>query len=79
VEAATEAVLVAAGRAGSPEGQSALVLARRIDASAGETGGGLAALVKQHGATLADAVKGAGVAVSRLDELRARRERNRAG
>jgi hypothetical protein len=74
-----EAELAAAGRLGTAAGQSALVLARRIDAGDGETAAGLAAAVKQLGATLADAVRGGEVAVNPLDELRAARERKRAG
>jgi hypothetical protein len=79
LEAATLAELAAAGRAGSAAGQAVLVLARRIDASDGETGAGLAALVKQHGATLADAVKGRRAVANPLDELRLARERRAAG
>lgn len=75
---ATLAELTAAGRVPSAAGQAALLLARRIDASQGETIAGLAAAVKQHGATLADAVKDGRAAASPLDELRARRESNRA-
>jgi hypothetical protein len=76
---ATLAELSAAGRVNSAAGQAVLVLARRIDASDGETGAGLAALVKQHGATLADAVKGRRAVVNPLDELRLARERRAAG
>jgi hypothetical protein len=76
---ATLAELTAAGRAGSAAGQAVLVLARRIDASEGETGAGLAALVRQHGATLADAVKGRRAVANPLDELRLARERRAAG
>jgi hypothetical protein len=75
---ATLAELVAAGRVNSAAGQAVLVLARRIDSSEGETGAGLASLVKQHGVTLADAVKGRRAA-SPLDELRLARERRAAG
>lgn len=79
VEAAAVAELTAAGRLGTSGGQSALVLARRIDTSAAtEMGAGLAALVKQFGVTLAEAVKGGRAAVNPMDELRARRERGRA-
>jgi hypothetical protein len=73
--AATLNELTAAGRVSSPAGVAALILARRIDTPGSETGAGLAALVKQHGATLADALKGARAEVNPLDELRARRER----
>jgi hypothetical protein len=67
--------LTSAGRVASSSGQAALILARRIDSASGETGSGLAALVKQHGASLADALKGARAESNPLDELRARRER----
>jgi hypothetical protein len=78
VVAAVEAELAAAGRVDSSAGQSALALARRIDAGDAETGAGLAALVKQLGATLAAAVKDGRSRVSPLDELRTARERKRA-
>lgn len=77
--AATEAELDRAGRLGSAVGQAALALARRIDASHGETGSALASLVREHRATLAEAVKDAEVAADPLDELRSRRERKLAG
>jgi hypothetical protein len=79
VTAATVAKLEAAGRLDSPEGQTALALARRIDAGAAETGSSLAALARQHLATLAEAVKNAAAKADPLDELRARRERKLAG
>lgn len=72
---ATMAELDAAGVVDSSSGQAALILARRIDAPGAETGAGLAALVKQHGATLVDAVRGGEAIVSPLDELRSRRDR----
>jgi hypothetical protein len=77
--AATQAELDRAGRLASAVGQAALALARRIDASHGETGSALAALVREHRATLAEAVKDAEVAADPLDELRGRRERKLAG
>jgi hypothetical protein len=43
-----------------------------------DTGSALAALVKQHDATMAEAVKGAQVSASPLDELRRRRDAKRA-
>jgi hypothetical protein len=75
VEQATAAGLAGAGRAGSPAGQCALVLAQRIDQADGEPGGGLAALVREHRAALADALAGVVPAGNPLDELRRRRER----
>jgi hypothetical protein len=77
--AATQAELDRAGRLASAVGQAALALARRIDASHGETGSALAALVREHRATLAEAVKDVEVAADPLDELRNRRERKLAG
>jgi hypothetical protein len=74
-ESATYTELEAAGRLDSALGQAALVLARRLDNPHMETGSGLAALARQHGATLAEAVKDAAVAADPLDELRERRER----
>lgn len=75
--AATAAKLVTAGRLDGPEGQAALILAARIEMSAvsAETGAGVASLVKQYHATMAEALKDAGKATSPLDELRSRRER----
>ena len=67
--------LAAASRESSSAGVASLILARRIDSASSETGAGLAALVKQHGTTLADALKGAAAETNPLDELRSRRER----
>jgi hypothetical protein len=78
VEAAVGAELAAAGRTGTSSGQSALALARRIDGGAGEPASGLAAMVRELRAAVADAVKDGQGAVNPLDELRARRERSRA-
>lgn len=78
VVASTLAELAAAGRQNSALGQSALLLAYRIDRSQADTPQAVAALVKQHNATLADALKGVGKA-SRVDELKARRDAKRAG
>ena len=79
VAAATLAQLEQAGRLDTAVGQTALALARRIDAAGAETGSSLAALARQHMATLAEAVKNAKVAADPLDELRGRRERKLAG
>jgi hypothetical protein len=78
VEAAITAELAAAGRTATSSGQSALALARRIDAGAGEPGSALAAMVRELRAALADAVKDGQAVANPLDELRARRERSRA-
>ena len=79
--AATEAKLAAAGRLDGPEGQAALILAARIDLSpfSAETGAGVAALVRQLHATLAEALAGAKTKHDPgEDELRKARERRRA-
>jgi hypothetical protein len=73
------AELEAAGRLGTALGQAAVALARRIDAGASEPGSSFASLVRQHGATLAEAVKDAAAKADPLDELRSRRERKFAG
>jgi hypothetical protein len=72
---ATLAELAEAGRAGSASGQAALLLARRLDSQLAETGSSVAAMVREHRAALADALKGGGAEANPLDELRARRER----
>lgn len=72
--AATLSELEDAGRAGSAAGRAALALARRVDASAVETGSGLAALVREHAARLETAVASGKAASDPLDELRRRRE-----
>jgi hypothetical protein len=77
VEAAVGVELAAAGRTATSAGQSALALARRIDGGAGEPASGLAAMVRELRATLADAVKDGQSVANPLDELRARRERSR--
>jgi hypothetical protein len=75
LETATLAELNEAGRAESASGKAALALAKRIDSGTGETGAGLAAMVREHRTALADALKGARAETNPLDELRARRER----
>jgi hypothetical protein len=77
--AATLADLERAGRVDTADGQAALALARRVDLGAKETGASLAALVREHRAALAEAVRDAETAADPLDELRARRERKLAG
>ncbi len=74
---ATERALSEAGRLGTPGGQAALVLAARID-SREDSGAGIAAMVKQLQATIAEVTKDARTTVSPLDELRARRARKKA-
>lgn len=77
VVGATKAELDQAGRRDTALGQAALALAGRIDAGM-DTGSSLAAAVKQLQATLAAATAGAeGAGLSRLDQMRARRDQKR--
>lgn len=76
---AARAELLAAGRERTASGRAVLVLARRIDANASESGSSLAALVREFRAALAGALQGAGEATDPVDELRTRRERKRSG
>jgi len=79
LESATRAELVEAGRLDTSLGQAAILVARRLDAAVREPGMGMAALVREHRVTLAEAVKGAQAAANPLDELRARRDNKLAG
>lgn len=74
VEAATRARLEDAGRVSSPEGMSALLLARKLD-QGGDTGSAMAALAKQHLSSLEAALRDVEVAGDPVDELRSRRQR----
>lgn len=77
VESTTRQVLAEVERVDTPLGQSALAMARRVD-TGGDTGAGLAALIKQLEATLRSATSGSREDASPLDrardELAARRE-----
>jgi hypothetical protein len=79
LSAATAAELEAAGRLETSLGQAALVLARRVDGGDREPGSALASLVREHRASLAEALRGAQQAASPLDEVKARRDRKLAG
>ncbi|WP_343317764.1 hypothetical protein AAFM46_10950 [Arthrobacter sp. TMP15] len=63
-----------AERVGTVMGQAALVLARRIDHSAMDTGSAVSSLVKQLSASLDAALAGAVVEEDTVDELRRRRD-----
>ena len=76
--AATRAELDVAGRAGSHAGQAALLLAERIEFGE-NTGSAVAQMVRQLHDTMSRALADAAVDVDPVDELRARRERRRAG
>lgn len=68
---ATQRSLSNAGRLDSELAAAALLLARRLDAVASiETGAGVAALMKEYRATLADALKDAEADDDELDEIR---------
>lgn len=69
--------LEAAGRAATSVGIAAILLAQRLDRPTADTGSSIAALVREHRATLAEAVRGA-AAADPMDELRAARDRKRA-
>lgn len=80
VEQSTSAALEAAGRAGTPAGAAAMVLAVRIDLNA-DTGSAMAAMVKELRSTMADALAGVPEEPDKVDEIRAQREKRlqRAG
>lgn len=75
VEAAVLSELAKAGRTGTVMGQSALVLARRLDQPSIDTGSAVSSLVKQLSSTLAAALAGAVVEADIVDEVRQRRDR----
>lgn len=66
------------GRLDTPLGQQAMALAERIG-SPFDTGSAMAALSRELRAVMVEAMAGANVAASALDELRARRDRKRTG
>lgn len=74
-EAATMLALAEVGKLGTPGGQAALVLARRIDASHKDTGAGLASMVKRLEETLSGLTSDVPLEEDPVDELRAARER----
>lgn len=73
-EAATMLALGEASKLGTPGGQAALVLARRIDASYRDTGAGLASMVKRLQETVDQLVSEAPDDEDPVDELTRRRE-----
>lgn len=75
---ATRAELETAGRASSSAGQAALLLAERIEFGE-NTGSAVAQMVRQLHDTMTRALADAEIASDPVDELRARRERRRAG
>lgn len=73
-ESSVRSALAEAARESSPLGIAALILARRLDASASETPQAVAALVRELRATLVEALDGAGQAADTVDEVGARRD-----
>lgn len=69
--------LRAAERLETDEGQHALFLARRLVGASRDTGSAVASLSKEYRAARAEALAGAQVERSALDELRARRDAKR--
>ena len=61
----------------SVEGQSALVLARRIESGSAESGSAVAALSRELRAVMDAALKSSAPAGNLIDELRAQREKRR--
>ena len=74
VESAVRAELERSGKVATVLGQAALVLARRLDLPAMDTGSAIAALVKQLETTLAAALADGPQESDELEELRRRRE-----
>lgn len=73
-ESSVRSALAEAARESSPLGIAALILARRLDASASETPQAVAALVRELRATLVEALDGAGQAADTVNEVGARRD-----
>ena len=71
---ATSRELETVDQLGSSLGQSCLLIARRLDEGLMDTGGSIAALVREHRATLAEAVASGRVAADPLDQIAARRQ-----
>lgn len=69
--AATARALERAGRSDTELAAAAMLLARRLDSAVdSETGAGVAALMKEYRATLAEATKDAEAADDELDQIR---------
>lgn len=78
VVGAVTAQLEQIGKAGTPTGRAALVLAARLDAGA-DPGSAMAAMAKELRATMAELAKTATAMVDPVDELRRKREQRRSG
>ena len=71
---ATMAELVVADRVDSSLGQSALLMARRLDTPGADTGSSVAALAREQRATLALALESASNVLDPADQLRLQRD-----
>jgi len=71
---ATMAELIVADRVESSLGQSALLMARRLDTPGADTGSSVAALAREQRATLALALESASNILDPADQLRLQRE-----
>ena len=71
---ATMAELIVADRVESSLGQSALLMARRLDTPGADTGSSVAALAREHRATLALALESATNVLDPVDLVRLRRD-----
>lgn len=70
----TVAELAAVSQLDSSLGQAALLLARRLDEGGMDTGSSVAAMIREHRVTLAEAVASGKVAADPLDQLAAQRQ-----
>jgi hypothetical protein len=78
LEAATFKELLAVGQESTAAGVSALILARRLDGVSADTGSSVAAVIREHGRKLAEAVAAGTAEADPLDQLAKRRQERRA-
>lgn len=78
IAAATLVELEKFGKLASPEGQTALALAARLDAN-DDPGSAMAAMAKEHRAIMGEITRSATAKDDPIDELRRRRERRLSG
>jgi hypothetical protein len=74
ITSATERELRSAGRLDTVAGQLALLSARLLDSGVQDTGSSMAALIRQHLATVEKALDGAVAAETPLEKIRRERE-----
>ena len=78
IEAATLTELEAVGQDATALGTLALMLARRLDGISVDTGSSIAAVVREHKKTLAEAIAAGTAEADPLDQLAKRRAERRA-